>query len=345
MQRDHLAYEWNDVALLADQRAYTIICKTMLQIPQQDLQTIHEIQDVVLSDWTWQSESLCSDAQPRAVVPFQGSVTLQIYYLNQDFQQETFFVDVPIEGAWQEPLTQQNSMRLIFHHTQIAEGHLLLETVLQINRSQPLERTQVLLGQFQMEEQLMLEEPWPPCDALLATSVTLTLQDCEIAARQLTVRGESQLVCVYQCARQPGEQVFVYEQRIPMEAAILVPDGLQELNGLMPYYQSITAQVLDEQQIQIVGSGVFCTLPVLWDAETMPQTQLSDDAIFADEEEHTDDIQAIQQDKREASPSVVNSRGSRRANLSKYMRNLNNSVESPTSVRNIELHIDSNLPD
>ena len=50
MQRDNLTYEWNDMALLTDQRAYTIICKTMLQIPQQE---IAEIQDVVLDDWVW----------------------------------------------------------------------------------------------------------------------------------------------------------------------------------------------------------------------------------------------------------------------------------------------------
>ena len=31
MQRDYLTYEWHDIALLTDQRAYTIICKKMLQ--------------------------------------------------------------------------------------------------------------------------------------------------------------------------------------------------------------------------------------------------------------------------------------------------------------------------
>lgn len=36
-------------------------------------------------------------------------------------------------------------------------------------------------------------------------------------------------------------------------------------------------------------------------------------------------------------PSVVTSRGSRRANLSKYMRNLNSSVQTPKSTRNFEI--------
>jgi len=114
----------------------------------------------------------------------------------------------------------------------------------------------------------------------------------------------------------------VHEYRIPMKANILVPKGVQELNGIMPYYQSITAQVLDDHCILVTGSGVFCTLPneetVSW--QTDSREELSPQSV------EKDDI-----------PSVINSRGSRRANLSKYMRHLNNSVETPTSIRNIEI--------
>ena len=153
MQREYLTYEWNDVALLADQRAYTIICKTMLQIPKEE---IVEIQDVVLIDWVWHRYSM-DDIEQDTIVPFQGSVTVQIYYLNREDQQETMFAVLPLEGAWEEPLTEQNSMRLFCYHTQTAENCLLLETVLQINRNRPLEHTQVLLGQFQMEEQITVQ--------------------------------------------------------------------------------------------------------------------------------------------------------------------------------------------
>ncbi len=333
MQRNHLAYEWNDVALLEDQRAYTIICKTMLQIPQQD---IGEIQDVVLTDWTWQSESLCSDVLQKPLIPFQGIATLQLYYLNQELQQETFFVDVPIHGAWQEPMIEQNSMRLIFYHTKIAEDHLLLETVLQISRNLPLEHTQVLLGQFQMAEQITLDAPWPACDALLATSVILEIQQWEITARQLLLNGAYHIVCIYQNAQQPGEQVFVYELRSPMEATILVPEGLQELNGIMPYYQHITAEILDETQIQITGSGVFCTLPIKQE-DALPDYEETSNA-------QTDELDTRATTK-EPSPSVVNRRGSRRETLSKYMRNLNNSVETPSSIRNFEIGTDNDWPD
>lgn len=324
VQRENLAYEWNDVALLADQRAYTIVCKTLLQISQQE---INEIQEVVFLDWTWQSPSICNQNMETDLVPFHGTVTLQIYYLNHELQQESMYVAIPLEGAWEEALTQQNSMRLVFYHTKAIENHLLLETVLQISRNQPLKHTQVLIGQFQLEEQLVLEAPWPSCDALLATAVVLQLNHWELDAGLLQIDGEYHLTGIYQNARQPGEQVFVYENRLPMTASILVPEGLQELNGVMPYYQSITAQVLDEQHILMMGSGVFCTLPV-------PK----EDAVSRAQTEAVPFDTPVQQ---ETIPTVVNSRGSRRATLSKYMRNLNNSVETPSSIRNIELHTDT----
>lgn len=298
-------------------------------------QHIGEIQDVALTDWTWQNVPLCSDILQKQTIPFQGHATLQIDCLNQDIQQESFFVDVPIHGAWQEPMIEQNSMRLVFYHSKIAEEHLLLETVLQIPRNQPLERTQVLIGQFQMAELLPLEAPWPSCDAILATSVLLDIQKWTITTRQLTLNGEYQIVCIYQNTQQPGEQIFVYEQCSPMEASILVPEGLQELNGIMPYYQNITAEILDETHIRIAGSGVFCTLPA------KAEEYLSD----YEETIHEQNCNFAVDIKKEQSPSVVNRRGSRRANLSKYMRNLNNSVETPSSIRNFEIGTDSDWPD
>ena len=333
MQKNYLTYEWNDVALLTDQRAYTIICKTMLRIPQQKL---IEIQDVVLNDWVWQRHPVDDMAQDT-IVPFQGSITVQIDYLNRDDQQETFFAVLPLEGTWEEPVAEQNSMRLIFYHTQMAGECLLLETVLQINRNRPLESTQVMIGQFQMEEQIVLEKPWPSCNELLLTSMELQLNDWSIDINGLQINGEYQIVCVYRSTQQVGEQVFVHENRLPMKANILVPEGLQQLDGIMPYYQSITAQILDEQRIFIATSGVFCTLPVS-EAEWLCDINELDCA----EKVKIEQQYVAKTDKKESAPSVVNSRGSRKAKLSKYMRNLNNSVETPNSMRNIELNIENN---
>ena len=332
MQRNYLTYEWNDVALLTDQRAYTFICKTMLRIPQQEL---IEIQDVVLNDWVWQRYPVDDMAQD-AIVPFQGNITVQIEYLNRNDQQETFFAVLPLEGAWEEPMAEQNSMRLIFYHTQIAGDCLLLETVLQINRSRPLESTQVLLGQFQLDEQIVLEAPWPSCSELLQTSVNLQVEDWAIDAGQLKIDTQHQIVCAYQSRQQAGEQIFVHEERVPMKASILVPEGLRELNGIMPYYQSITAQLLDETCMHITGTGVFCTLPISEAERICDINELDCTAETKIEQQY-----AAKADKKEPIPSVVNRRGSRRAKLSKYMRNLNNSVETPNTMRNIELNIET----
>ena len=81
MQKNNLTYEWNDVALLVDQRAYTLVCKTMLQIAEQNM---NEIQDITLYDWVWNSEELEDKTIDCTLVPFQGTVTLQIQYLNHD---------------------------------------------------------------------------------------------------------------------------------------------------------------------------------------------------------------------------------------------------------------------
>ena len=317
VQRENLAYQWNDVALLTDQRAYTIICKTMLQIAEQD---VYEVQEVVLLDWVWQTESFGGGNQDSLLVPFQGNVTLQIYYLNRELQQGIFFVDVPIQGAWEEPFIQQNSMRLVFSNTQIAERDLLLETVLQISRNQPLERSQVIIGSFQQDSQIQLTAPWPECHTILGTNVILQLKDWKIDNGAVQLCGEQQLICIYQNVNQTGEQVFVYEQRIPLDIVLAVPQGLCELDGIMPYYQTIIAQVQDEQHILMSSSGVFCTLPV----ELEPIVEKIDCARHMVNEQLSP-------------PSVVNSRGSRRAKLSKYMRNLNQSVETPTSIRNFEI--------
>lgn len=336
VQNNHLCYEWNDVALLEDQRACTIICKTMFKIPQQN---ILEIQDVALVDWTWQNEFVGNDLQKSAMTPFQGIATLQIYYLNQEAQQESFLVDVPIHGAWQKPVIEQNCMQLLFYHAKMAGEQLLLETVLQIMYNQSLEHSQVLIGPFQMDELLTLEKPWPSCDAILTTSVLLDVQEWTITKQQLLLNGTYQIVCVYQNSQQPGEQVFVYEQRSPMEATLLIPEGVQDLTGIMPYFQNITAELLDPMHVQIVGSGVFCTFPI------------KADMYIADCEETEETIGAQNHiwdptlARKESSPSVVNRRGSRRANLSKYMRDLNNSVESPSSVRNIEISVENDWSD
>lgn len=346
MQKENLTYEWNDVALLTDQRAYTILCKTMLQIPDA---SISEVQEILLSDWTWQSESKGEEENNQILVPFRGVATLQILYLDQKMQQQTFFVDVPVQGAWQEPMVQQNNMRLLFYHTQNAEEQLLLETVLQINRNQPLERTQVLLGQFQMETFILLDDPWPPCDALLTTSVTLQITEWVLHAQQLQITGEYQTVCVYQSTEQIGEQVFVYEHRLPALFTLPVPDGLQTLDGMMPYYQSLTAQVVDTHRIQLLGNGVFCTLPLMESPAQEADSLLQNTQPITVEQAESQLFEPARQTEpistKMPNPSVVNKRGSRREHLSKYMRDLNNSVETPTSIRNFEIGTEQDLPD
>ena len=377
VQSMNLDYEWNDVALLMDQRAYTFVCKTMLQIPEQ---TIEVLQEIILADWQYKPEQ-------NEGLRFDGSMTLQVGYLCQQ-QRGELKVAIPLQGNLQEPLTEQSSARLLYSKGHVAGSCLLLEAVLQIPRVQQLQRSQVLLGQFAMEELLELPKQWPCFQDVLATVAAMQIDSFQIGQQQLQVQGCYRLAVIYENGGQPGERLFAYEQKRPMTVALPVPPGLQELEGIQPYYQNLTAQLLDDRHILLAGEGVLCTLSDT--AIVEDTTKSSQSAASVDSDALTRQMAGILQQlmeelKRHAEiteqqepasqpkskdgaeapvsqqtaeegdcgevcpvrrtvqsgsnvhPSVVNSRGSRRANLSKYMRNLNSSVQTPKSMRNFEI--------
>lgn len=390
MQSMNLTYEWNDVALLTDQRAYTFICKTMLQIPENEVEALQEI---ILVDWKYRPIQ-------KNTLDFDGQMQLQIGYLNQEKQRKELQVTVPLQAELQEELPENASARLIYNRGKVAGNCLLLETVLQVPRFQALQRSQVILGQFQMEELLELPEEWPYCQDLLATVAAVQVNDYQIEQQQLKLTGEYQLAVIYENVEQPGECLFAYEQRRDMNVTVAVPPGLQELEQLLPYYQNLTAQQLDDRHVLLAGDGVLCTSASCRGEEKRPlqveQTRLEAPAQISTEKQtadqpfdealtqrmgiilqqlmeelkrHQETEQGQQQqdtetkktppmpeqkvakqtcdtvcptrevsnENRTEHPSVVNYRGSRRANLSKYMRNLNSSVRGPKSMRNFEI--------
>ena len=377
MQSMNLDYEWNDVALLTDQRAYTFVCKTMLQIPEQRIEVLQEI---ILADWQYKPEQ-------NEGLRFDGSMTLQVGYLCQQ-QRGELKVAIPLQGNLQEPLTEQSSARLLYSKGQVAGSCLLLEAVLQIPRVQQLQRSQVLLGQFAMEELLELPKQWPCFQDVLATVAAMQIDSFQIGQQQLQVQGCYRLAVIYENGGQPGERLFAYEQQRPMTVALPVPPGLQELEGVQPYYQNLTAQLLDDRHILLAGEGVLCTLSdtaiventtkssqsaasvdsdaltrqmagilqqlmeevkrhaeITEQQEPASQPKLKDGAEAPLSQQTTEEsdceevcpVRRTVQSGSNVHPSVVNSRGSRRANLSKYMRNLNSSVQTPKSMRNFEI--------
>lgn len=381
MQNINLDYEWNDVALLTDQRAYTFVCKTMLQIPKQ---TIEVLQEIILADWQYKPEQ-------NKGLQFDGSMTLQVGYLCQQERGE-LEVTIPLQGNLLEPLTEQCSARLLYSKGQVAGSCLLLEAILQISRVEQLQRSQVILGQFAMEELLELPKQWPCFQDVLVTVAAIWIDSFQIEHQQLQVQGYYQLAAVYENGEQPGERLFAYEQQRPMIMALPVPSGLQELEGVQPYYQNLTAQLLDDRHILLTGEGVLCTISdttVLMkdignavkscrntasaDSDALTRqmagilqqlkkelkrhAEITEQPAPASQPEikETEELLVPQQKIEKSNceevcpanrtlqsgsnihPSVVNSRGSRRANLSKYMRNLNSSVQTPKSMRNFEI--------
>lgn len=331
VQSENLAYEWNDVALLMDQRACTFLCKTMLQIPEGE---VSQLQEIEFADWS-------RIPSQNDTEQFSGTMQLQIGYLNQQGERHQLQVEIPLQGTLQEPLREQADARLLYSKGQLADNYLLLETVLQIPRELQLQRTQVIVGQFEMAELLELPEQWPGCVDVLTTAAAAVVQDYAVHQQQVQVQGVYQLTAVYVNEEREGEQLFAYQQRRSMEVSVPVPAGLREITGVQPYYQSLSVQQLDDHHIQLTGSGVLCTLPVE-EAKAAEPEMLAEPA--EQETAGCEELCYVPQNRRQPQgPSVVNSRGSRRANLSKYMRDLNSSVQSPTSIRNFEIGLEPDV--
>ncbi len=346
-----MQYQWNDVALLTDQRACTFLCKTMLRIPEEE--TI-QLQEITLTDWH-RSDLENIDPQAQACSGLSGVMQLQLRYKNQQDELETEQIEIPLRGVWKNPEEHLGEAQLLYSRWQNVDAYLLLETVLQIRRELELQPTQVLVGQFFMEESLTLPDSWPGCADVLTTAAVAEVQSCHIEQQMLQVQGAYHLTVVYVDDAQPGERLFAYQQSRSFLWQMAVPAGLQELTGVQPYYQSLAVQLLHDREIELRGTGVLCTPPITSDlrqtgvveTEVMEREVLKTEVPAESHEAIPEPVVPMKVENNEQrsryakhvphTPSVINSRGSRRANLSKYMRDLNGMVQSPNSIRNFEI--------
>ena len=261
MQSVDLTYEWNDVALLTDQRAYTFICKTMLQIPEH---AITELQEIILLDWENHSQQKHT---------FDGSMQLQIGYLDRQQQKAALQIEIPLQGDLEDVWQSNATARLLYGKGKVTDTCLLLETVLQIPRMPELKRSQVTVGPFHMEELLELPEDWPGCEELEATAAILQMEESVVQQQKLYLSGIYQLAVVYQNEAQIGEQLFAYEQQRPAQLVVPVPAGVAQLEGIIPFYHNLTAQILDDKRILLIGDGMLYTEAVSDAPAAQPKLQ------------------------------------------------------------------------
>lgn len=322
MQSENLACEWNDVALLTDQRACTFLCKAMLRLPEPANDMAEQI---VLKEWSRVSA-------PDDKMELRGKIQLELLYSDARNEKTVYGAELWLQGAIDEPVQFIGEANLLYSRGQAAGQNLLLEAVIQLPRVIQLQSTQVITGQFEMAETLELPETWPDCSSVLTTAAAAEVQTCTIQNQMLQVEGRYIVTVVYVDDSQPGENLFAWQQHYPFFWQKPVPGGLQELTGVQPYYQSLSVELLDTHRIQLKGSGVICTLPAEGERPVLLQSEYEDC--------YEDSIEEMQTGKRATMPlrpSVVNSRGSRRAHLARYMRDLNGMAQSPTNIRNYEI--------
>ena len=142
MQSENLAYDWNDVALLTDQRACTFLCKTMLLVSDME---VCQLQEIHLVNW---EKTLPQEDKKQ----LSGVMQVQIVYLDQKGKQCQLQTEIPLQGTLAMPVQALGQAKLLYGRGQVADGYLLLETVLQIPYELQLQRSQVIVGPFEMEE-------------------------------------------------------------------------------------------------------------------------------------------------------------------------------------------------
>ena len=94
MQSENLACEWNDVALLTDQRACTFLCKAMLRLPEPANDMAEQI---VLKEWSRVSA-------PDDKMELRGKIQLELLYSDARNEKTVYGAELWLQGAIDEPV-------------------------------------------------------------------------------------------------------------------------------------------------------------------------------------------------------------------------------------------------
>ena len=116
MQSENLACEWNDVALLTDQRACTFLCKAMLCLPSPADGLVEGIQ---LKSWKGVSEPECQEE-------LAGSVQLEVLYRDSKGESFIYSVELWLQGTIAEPVPFTGEACLLYSRGKAAGQHLLI---------------------------------------------------------------------------------------------------------------------------------------------------------------------------------------------------------------------------
>ena len=172
-------------------------------------------------------------------------------------------------------------------------------------------------------------EPLQPCYQDLSVQL---LDDHRI---QISGSG---VLCTVAVPEEEGASAQCRQEEKASEAVAddqLTRQVTEALHQLMQELQRHTDLLRPEQQEQATERPLGQTAATTKE-KTEPQPE---PPLIKQNETVCETVCPIERGKpgKNSHPSVVNCRGSRRANLSKYMRNLNSSVQSPNAMRNFEI--------
>lgn len=365
-KKGNISFLWNDVATMNDDNCSFIICKSMVKL-SRELPEILNLEKVAVSNIT-KAMTRSGDEQE-----ISGDVQLAIEYETTDNNLAELSFAVPFSGDYWGTAEIANKPQAVYVDAQtVGFNNLLLETVLSVpNRSRLTRGNDVVIGDFQLQQKLVLPEQWPPLAQIIASQVGYHLDDCQKDGDLLKLRGQQDIGVLYVANQSFGEKVMLYQTTEDFAVDLRTDAQVNADTDLNIGYYSLTAQNINEQEI-LINSNCNVRAPydsVAADKERQASPAMLEEALADSQSVEAPQVEEQRQDTAEPLPVVeqpvelaqeqnqnqqemtseakpaakpssrpqAKGRPSRRDNLLKYMRNLDCGVRTPKCSRNITM--------
>ena len=342
---DTVNFLWNDVAKVSDENCCFIICKTMLQLPE-------EKGDIACLEETKVEDIWGEFAQGE----LSGKIILQVSYTDEDDKKEELTLEVPFIIDYQGDMSRGGILEENYATAQRADSrHILLETVTSVPKKNIPMRSLEKIGHFERKNHIVLPNDWPDMDQIIGANIVYDQPQFRAEDDKAILEMMGHIGIIYAQNAQRGEKVVYYQTEEPLSIALD-----QALVEAEVGYYSLNAQLINEREIalqsfnHLFGEKLTKESPeeeleelkeeTIEDEKNVEaNTDLPREEILTEqtEEAPAEEKQAAeaQQTQNETAPSTaMPKRVNRRESLERHMHSLDRGVKTSHIVRNIEIN-------
>ena len=334
LSMDNVNFLWNDVAAVNDENCQFIICKTMLQLPE-------EKGDIACVDETQVTDILGEFADGE----LSGKLLLTISYTDESNEKEEIKLEVPFIVAYQGDMSRGSVLEENFATAQRADNrHILLETVTSVPKKNIPTRSLAKVGHFERKNRVVLPNDWPDMEHIIGANIVYDQAQFRAEDDKAILDMVGHIGIIYEQNAQRGEKVVYYQTEEPLSIALEQP----LLEAEVGYY-SLNAQLINEREIALQSFNHLYGETLAeeeqkeeikpQEEETVPANE-KEESIEEDTSVQEAQVQAeAKQPKAEIPQSTaVPKRVNRRESLGRHMHSLDRGVKTSHIVRNIEFN-------